>query len=207
MKHKRFWWVRHAPVIGTDGKCYGNNEVDCDLSDKKSFSLLAKFLPKNPYVYTSTLTRTINTFHATCDNGLIYSGYKKMASLTEQNLGEWAGLTYSDLELLTKKLSAYDPNWLCAPHFVPPNGESYNQLYKRVILLIKQIILEEDHQDLVIFSHGGPIRAAIALAMNTDPSASLPFNIDNLSVSRLDFVSSAWCIKFVNLNLKNMTCS
>ena len=33
----RFWWVRHAPVVGNNGRCYGNNDVDCDVSETNKF--------------------------------------------------------------------------------------------------------------------------------------------------------------------------
>ena len=49
----KFWWVRHAPVIGNHNRCYGNNEVDCDVSDKNSFKSIVSFLPNNADVYTS----------------------------------------------------------------------------------------------------------------------------------------------------------
>ena len=47
MSEIRFWWVRHAPVVGNNGCCYGNNDVDCDVSDVASYKVLANILPKN----------------------------------------------------------------------------------------------------------------------------------------------------------------
>ena len=65
MAEVRFWWIRHAPVVGNDGRCYGVNDVDCDVSEKNKFIKLAKLLPKNSSVYSSHLLRTIKTFRAT----------------------------------------------------------------------------------------------------------------------------------------------
>ena len=42
----KFWWIRHAPVIGNYNRCYGNNEVDCNVSDKNSFKNEYKILTK-----------------------------------------------------------------------------------------------------------------------------------------------------------------
>ena len=39
-KMTSFWWIRHAPVIGNNQRCYGNNEVECDLSDINSFKVV-----------------------------------------------------------------------------------------------------------------------------------------------------------------------
>jgi hypothetical protein len=53
--------------------------------------------------------------------------------------------------------------------------------------------------DVVIFSHGGPIKAAIAHAIKADPSYTLPFWVDNLSLSRFDFIDGVCRVRFVNL--------
>jgi len=68
-----------------------------------------------------------------------------------------------------------------------------------VVNSLKKIINKGPSGDYVIFSHGGPIKAAISFALSTSPEASLPFRIDNISVSRLDFTESSWQIKFINL--------
>ena len=57
-----FWWVRHAPVINNNDCCYGDNEVDCDTSDMKSFNNLVNNLPVNAQVYSSTLSRAKKHF-------------------------------------------------------------------------------------------------------------------------------------------------
>ncbi|PPR29040.1 MAG: hypothetical protein CFH32_01107 [Alphaproteobacteria bacterium MarineAlpha9_Bin2] len=195
----RFWWVRHAPVVGNNGRCYGNNDVDCDVSETNKFINLVKILPTNSFIYSSQLTRTIKTFKTAEEHGLTYLGYKIDNNFAEQNLGSWAGLKYDDLDKKTKELGVYHPNWLCDPTHTPPKGESYNDLYLRVVSSLKKIIQDSSNDDFVIFSHGGPIRAAISFALNAFPEVSLPFWIDNMSVTRLDFVEKSWHIKFINL--------
>ena len=66
----KFWWIRHAPVMEYN-RCYGNNEVDCDVMTS-SFKNIVSILPKNADVYTSNLSRTIKTFNATVEEGLVY---------------------------------------------------------------------------------------------------------------------------------------
>ena len=53
--------------------------------------------------------------------------------------------------------------------------------------------------DVVIFSHGGPIKAAIAHATKADLIYTLPFWIDNLAVSRFDFLDGVCRVRFINL--------
>ena len=199
MHEMRFWWVRHAPVKDNDGRCYGNNDVDCDVSEISKFSNLANVLPENSFVYSSQLSRTIKTLRATEDQGFTGVSHNIDKNFAEQNLGLWAGLKYEDLDEKTQKLGVYHPNWLCDPNHTPPEGESYNDLYLRVVNSLKKIINKGSSGDYVIFSHGGPIKAAISFALSTSPEASLPFRIDNISVSRLDFIKNSWQIKFINL--------
>ena len=62
-----------------------------------------------------------------------------------------------------------------------------------------KIIENKKKGDVVIFSHGGPIKAAIAHAIKADPSYTLPFWVDNLSLSRFDFIDGVCRVRFVNL--------
>ena len=195
----RFWWVRHAVVIGNNGCCYGNNDVDCDVSDKESFKVLAKILPKNAQIYSSHLKRTIKTMEATVKEGFTYDEYILERDFGEQNLGNWQGMKYEKLEEKTKELGVYHPTWLVKTNFTPPNGESYNNLSERVLRGIKNIKERKKEGDVVIFSHGGPIKAAIGHALNSDPNTTLPFWIDNLAVSRFDYLDGVCRIRFINL--------
>ncbi len=199
MSEIRFWWVRHAPVIGNNGCCYGNNDVDCDVSDKDSYKVLANILPKNASVYSSHLTRTIKTMNAAVNEGFNYKDYAVDSNFGEQNLGEWQGLKYEKLEEKTRELGIFYSTWLCSPEYTPLGGESYNNLYLRVTTAINKIIESKKEGDVVIFSHGGPIKAAIAHAIKVDPNYTLPFWIDNLAVSRFDFIEGICRVRFINL--------
>ena len=150
MSEIRFWWVRHAPVIGNNGCCYGDNDVDCDVSDQDSYKILSDILPKNAYAYSSHLTRTIKTMDATIKEGFKYKDYSIDKNFGEQNLGEWQGLKYEKLEETTKELNVFHPTWLCDPKYTPPGGESYNNLYNRVITGIENIMDTRKEGDIVI---------------------------------------------------------
>ena len=136
-----FWWIRHAPVIGNYDRCYGNNEVDCDVSDIAVFKKLVKNLPKNTDVYTSNLSRTIKTFEATVKNGYTFKNHIKDDRLEEQDLGEYTGMKYSDLHDLAKNKKFYDKNWLISPTHIPPNGESFKNLYERIKSFVDDTLL------------------------------------------------------------------
>ena len=42
----RWWWVRHAPVPNPEGRCYGQFDKDCDVSNDALFKHQAQMLPK-----------------------------------------------------------------------------------------------------------------------------------------------------------------
>ena len=41
----RWWLVRHAPVIGVNGRVYGQDDIESDCTDEAEFKHLAGLLP------------------------------------------------------------------------------------------------------------------------------------------------------------------
>ncbi len=193
-----FWWVRHAPVINNNDSCYGDNEVDCDTSDTKSFKNLVNNLPVNAQVYSSTLSRAKKTFQATVELGYIYKKYFEDERLKEQNIGEFAGMKYSELYKFTKKLGIHSSFWLMEEKYIPPKGESFTQLNERVKQFLYEKILDKLQGNIVIFSHGGPIRSAISIALGNQHANVGPFKIDNLKVTKISYDNKKWQIDFIN---------
>ena len=68
----RWWFVRHAPVVGVSGKIYGSNDVECDISDKAAFKHLAEMLPDAATWLTSHLRRAKLTAKSIAEAGLVY---------------------------------------------------------------------------------------------------------------------------------------
>ena len=193
-----FWWVRHAPVINNKNCCYGDNEVDCDISNKKKFKSLVKLLPKNAYIYSSPLSRAIKTFQASTREGLRYKFFFEDKRLKEQNIGKFAGMKYKDLYKLTKKLKIYSPNWLMNEKHIPDGGESFIQLNKRVQEFLQERINEKGKKEFIMFSHGGPIRSALNIALNNNTVKVGNFKIDNLRLTKINYVNEKWYIDFIN---------
>ncbi len=93
----RWWWVRHAPVVGVNGVIYGANDVDCDVSDKAQFKVLAEALPLGAVWVTSHLTRAIKTARALAEAGLDFPEPTIEDDLGEQNFGDWQGLSWDQM--------------------------------------------------------------------------------------------------------------
>src|SRR6478672_6229545 len=195
----RWWWVRHAPVRSDGGNIYGQSDIECDCSDREVFEAVAKILPRNAVWYSSNLQRTHQTAAA-----IWAAGFPKPAEMTkepafaEQHLGQWQGMNRAAF-LASQPVGR---NWFADVNEPAPGGESFMDLYTRVCRAIVRINVVEAGKDVIAVGHGGVIRAAVGLALGGQPERGLSFDIDNVSVTRLDHVASTgvstWRLPMVN---------
>jgi broad specificity phosphatase PhoE len=186
----RWWWIRHAPV--PDGGCiYGQRDLACDCSDAEVFAGLAGDLPSEAVWVTSNLKRTTQTAAAIiAADRAKFAGVapRPVPELAEQHLGEWQGLErkgfYAARGVGTHTL------WFAPADERAPGGESFADLVGRVAPAIERLTAEHRGRDIVGVTHGGTIRAALALALGLDPQAALAFAADNCSLTRLDHLSA-----------------
>jgi broad specificity phosphatase PhoE len=199
----RWWWVRHAPVPD-GGFIYGQRDLDCDCGDAEVFGVLARELPADAVWVTSNLVRTRQTAAA-----IIAAAEGRHAAiaplvvpdLAEQHLGEWQGLErrafYTERRIGTHTL------WFAVAEERPPGGESFADLVERVSPAIVRLNEQHRGRDIVAVTHGGTIRAALALALGIPLQAALSFTVDNCSLTRLDHLAPAggpdhWRVVAVN---------
>jgi broad specificity phosphatase PhoE len=199
----RWWWIRHAPVPD-GGFIYGQRDLACDCSDAEIFGILARELPRQAVWLTSNLLRTKQTaaaILAAAPNR--FAGVKpvEVAALAEQHLGEWQGQErkafYAARKVGTHTL------WFAPAQERPVGGESFADLVARVVPAIERASAEYSGRDIVAVTHGGTIRAALALALAVPPQTALGFSIDNCSITRLDYlhppgISGLWRVGAVN---------
>ena len=193
-----FWWVRHAPVTAYDGLLYGSQDVDCCCDDTEAFVWLARMLPSEVSVFTSGLKRTHQTLAATVAAGLLAGRVASDPDLDEQCFGAWEGMTYAEIE------RQYGPRehrlWPSPVSHRPPRNadgraESFQDLTERTERAIERIAAGgtgEAEQHVVVFAHGGTIRAALGVALGltgkADPErleTAFRFQIANLSLTRI----------------------
>lgn len=181
----RWWWVRHAPVVGQDGRLYGSLDVDCDCTDEARFHALAARLPAEAVWITTPLKRTRDTAEALVrHHPQAPTDVLVEPSLAEQDFGRWQGLTYA--ELAAAEVDAWRRFWLAPATEAPPGGESFAALVRRVAEAVEALTRRHAGRDIVCVSHGGTIRAALAHALDIRPEQALGFVIDSCSLTRLD---------------------
>ena len=201
MMETRLWLVRHAIVAENErAQLYGIKDVqlcpDSLVAQAPMYRALAARLPR-PAVWGCTpLSRTRRTAEA-----IFAAGYPAQAlfvepGLIEQNLGEFQGVHRERVpELLT--LPAH-PFWPLAATEAPPGGESFAEVLVRVGETLEILARAHAGRDVVVVSHGGAIRAAVAHAMRIGAEPALHLSVQNLSLTRLDRLPQGWRVECVN---------
>ncbi len=197
----RFWLIRHALVAeNARAILYGTLDVplcpDSLSAQASEYRTLAARLPRPARWIVTPLSRTRRTAEA-----LFAAGYPEQLlavepDLVEQHLGDWQGLPHADLPgRLALPSHAF---WPVGGEERPPGGESFAELIVRVGAAMERLAAVHVGGDVVIVSHGGAIRGALAHAIGIGADQALHFSVQNISLTRLERHPSAWRIVSVN---------
>ena len=198
----RWWWIRHAPVVGPADRIHGQADVACDTSDAEAFAALGRLLPEGGVYVVTPLRRTRQTLDAVAGSSL---PAVVEADFAEQSFGAWQGLTWAGMQ--AQDPDAYRSFWIDPTRTAPPGGESFAGLMARTRHAVERLGRDYAGRDIVVVAHGGTIRAAVAMALDLSPEAAMAIVIDNLSLTRLDHVGETllqgrgggWRVSGVNI--------
>lgn len=196
-----FWMIRHALVAeNARAMLYGSMDVELCPHALKSqtphYQALASALPQPADWVITPLQRTRHTADA-----IFAAGYKRVQpsvepGLIEQNMGDWQGLAHSDLP--AKLSEPAHPFWPLSGTERPPGGESVAEVIDRVAHTMERLARDHHGREVVIVSHGGAIRAALAHALGIGPDNALHLSVHNLSLTRLERLPEGWRVVCVN---------
>ena len=201
MNPTSFWLIRHAIVEeNARAMLYGVLDVPvCEtsmLEQAPMYRALAQRLPRPANWVVTPLSRTRRTAEAVFAAGYPAAPLHEEPGLIEQSLGEWQGLPHADLP--ARLAEPPHPFWPLTGNEMPPGGESMVQVIARAGSSLERLAMEHRGQDVVIVSHGGAIRAALAHALRIPPDNALHLSIQNLSLTRLERHDAGWRIVCVN---------
>ena len=187
----RFWWVRHGPTHKKT--MVGWTNAPADLTDTDQIKRLNAHQPQNAVVITYDLLRCTQTAHT------IIGARKHLPprkGLREIHFGDWEDQSFDDV-------SVKDPEhihefWDKPGDIAAPNGESWNEVCLRVTTEVNDLCHNYKDRDIIIVAHYGVILTQIQHAGNMSAKAATSFQIDNLSVTRLEHLGDAWRIMGVN---------
>jgi alpha-ribazole phosphatase len=201
MTETRFWLIRHA-LVDENARAilYGVMDVAlCEttlLEQAPMYRSLAPRLPRPATWFVTPLARTRRTAEAIFSAGYPRAELAVEPDLIEQSLGEWQGLPHAELPArLTLPKHAF---WPLAGQEKPPGGESMADVMIRTGRVLERLAAAHVGQDIVVVTHGGTIRAAVAHALRIGPDNALHLSIQNLSLTRLERYPEGWRVTCVN---------
>jgi len=201
MTETRFWLIRHA-VVDENSRAilYGIMDVPLCESTLEAqapmYAALARRLPRPAVWKVTPLSRTRRTAETIFGAGYPVSELGVEPDLIEQSLGEWQGLPHA--ELPAKLAIPQHPFWPLAGDEKPPGGESMVEVIVRTGAALERLARDHAGADLVIVSHGGTIRGAVAYALDVHPDNALHLAIHNLSLTCLERHPEGWRVTRVN---------
>ena len=178
--------VRHGETeANRAGRYLGRTDQPLTAHGRAQVSRLAELLPRPDVIVASPLRRAVDTA-------------KQFGGPVEVD-ERWIELDYGPYELhpvggVPAELSA---RWGTDPEFAPPGVETFASLAARVRGACEDLITRSGSSVVVVVSHVGPIKAAIAWALGIEPSASRLF-VEDASVCRIDVAGGRPMLRWFN---------
>nr|WP_269329046.1 histidine phosphatase family protein [Kineosporia babensis] len=172
--------VRHASTAHTGSVPSGGDRHGPALSEQgvAEAEALARVLGPADALLTSPLLRTWQTAWAL----RAAVGCEPVADpeLAELRLGEWDGLSYREIAERWPKEYA---QWRHSPSARPPGGESVQDLAERTDACWRRLRSSYPGKSVVVVTHTGLIRAAVASALDAGPAAFWRLRIDPTGIT------------------------
>jgi broad specificity phosphatase PhoE len=164
--------VRHGETDwNRERRVQGHSDVPLNDVGRVQAQALAKQLDGERFdaVYASDLARARETAEiAAAATGL---AVRELVDLREKHFGSWEGLT--DDAIRTRFPAAGTGAW--------GDGETTDEMSARVVAALRGIAAEHPGGNILVTTHGGPIRAALR-ASGTEPTGP----IENCHVMRIE---------------------
>jgi broad specificity phosphatase PhoE len=143
-----------------ENRFQGHADPPLNETGRAQAAQLAAVLAAEPLaaVYSSPLRRAFETAQIlAAPHGL---EPVPVDALREVDVGSWEGLTRAEIEERFPEQFArwrgYEAGW--------EDGESYEEMSRRVIAGLLELVAAHEGERILAVSHGGPVRAAYALA-------------------------------------------
>jgi broad specificity phosphatase PhoE len=152
--------LRHGQTEhNASGRLMGHRDIELNDTGRRQAATAASLLACRPVrvVYSSDLARAKDTAESVA--AVFGLEVSTRAGLREIDVGNWEGLTDAEIR-------ENDPAGFAAVGADPfgarrPGGESYREMAERVWRELHDIAALHPGQEVVVVSHGGPMRAVI----------------------------------------------
>jgi len=183
MTHKvRILLARHGQTEwNAQRRFQGKTDVPLNESGLNEARMLAVRLKNWPVdvIYTSPFSRALETAKIVSDLNVNAARLEVRSELEEMSFGNWEKLSVHDV---AKSFPGRYEAWKDDPSkVVPPGGESFEDVVKRVKPVLDDILNREDREVLIV-AHGGVIRAIVVLLLGLSPSGIWHMRLDNCAL-------------------------
>lgn len=149
--------IRHTKPLVATGICYGHSDIDVTESFAEEAAIVKKFVPGTVHqVYSSPLQRC----RKLAEHLYPHLDINLEPDLRELNCGVWEMQHWDAIPR-----EVIDPWMNDFVNVCIPGGESYVQLFDRVVRCYERIAAMK--RPVIIVAHGGVIRSILAHLTNT----------------------------------------
>ncbi len=194
----QLWFIRHGETDwNRAGRIQGAIDIALNVRGTWQAQQLAARLANESFdvIYTSPLTRARATAAIIAEK----LGHTLIADarLEEKHLGELEGLTVHEFKMQFPDLfHAWHEQQL---PLNMPQGETHAHLHERVCAFLDEVRARHaDAKRIAIVSHGGTIGMMLATLVELDVRRRTPFQLDNASVSLVDWRTERAVVQLLN---------
>lgn len=186
--------IRHGETVeNSKGTFYGSLEPQLNEVGIKQCKILKQELENIEFskMYVSSKTRARETAQLIKDGGFVVDEV-----LSERSFGEFEGKSYSEIkEEYKEEVDIWNNDW---SGFRPPNGESFDDFYKRVEQFIKSLEqnVKEDEKVLIV-THGGVIRVFLTYVFGGDYNMFWKFASRNGDIVKIKFENGYYYVDYI----------
>lgn len=177
--------IRHGETIwNSGGRFQGHSDIALSPIGIKQAELLAARLSheKIDAIYASDLSRAYETAQCVAGNML---SVKRIPGLREICFGLWEGLTFAEIE---DRWPALLKRFFARPEEVGiPEGESFDDVQKRSVAAVDDILSKHKGQTVVIVAHGGVNRVLLAAFLHMPLNYLWTIKQDNTALNILHY--------------------
>jgi alpha-ribazole phosphatase len=180
--------VRHGESIwNEERRIQGNQDPPLSPRGRRQAALLAArlgahLLRRPTALYASPLRRAMETAEIVA--GSVSLPVMTESGLREMALGSWEGRTVPEIRAASP--GAYEA-WLKDPQAHPaPGGERLEAFADRVVAAFERLRAAHHGGDVILVSHGGPIKALLCHILGLEMRALFRMKQDNTALSAVE---------------------
>ncbi len=170
--------------------CYGQSDLDTKETFESEVARVKSILPElnNLKIFSSPLKRCTKLARA-LNLGKVHFDER----LKELDYGDWEMKRWEDID--QKELDYFVEDFVGRR---VPGGESYQQLSDRIVSFLKELTKNNESENVILVSHGGTIRAALAYILEMPLMNLFTMNIDFSGVVKLLVKGDKIKVEYVN---------